>query len=155
MDRELERLAAGIGHRARIVVTADHGFLDADKEERYQIRIADPLLDYLRFPPSGDARVLYLHLREGAHDQVRHYFRRRFKGQFWLLTVDEVEELELFGPGPVAPEAKSRWGDLIAISKGRSVVEYRPPGNNGRIMEEASQHSGLTPAEMRVPLAVV
>jgi hypothetical protein len=155
MDRELERLACGIGNRGRLVVSADHGFLDAGKSERHQIRWSDQFMTYLRFPPSGDARVMYLHTREGAEAPVRQYFRKRFGERFLLLAVDEVEELGLLGPGPISVETRRRVGDLLLISRGRDVIEYRPPGNTGRIMSEASQHSGLTPEEMRVPLVVV
>jgi hypothetical protein len=155
MDRELERLACGIGGRGRLVVSADHGFLDAGKSEWHQIRWSDQFMTYLRFPPSGDARVMYLHIHEGAEAPVRHYFHKRFGERFLLLTVDEVEELGLLGPSPISAETKRRVGDLILISRGRDVIEYRPPGNTGRIMSEASQHSGLTPEEMRVPLVVM
>ena len=155
MDRELERLACGVGDGGRVVVSADHGFLDASKAERHQIRWSDQFMAYLRFPPSGDARVMYLHVHQGAEAPVRQYFRRRFGERFLLFTIDEAEELGLLGPGPISSETKRRVGDLILISRGRDVIEYRPPGNTGRIMSEASQHSGLTPAEMRVPLIVV
>jgi predicted AlkP superfamily pyrophosphatase or phosphodiesterase len=154
-DWQLEQLAAGLGGRGRLVVSADHGFLDADRSKRHQVRMSDPLLEYLRYPPSGDARVMYLHLKEGAEDAVRQYFRRRFGGLFWLITVDEAEAIGLFGPGCIAAPGRQRFGDVIAISRGRDVIEYRPPGNSGRIMEEAAQHSGLTPEEMRIPLIIV
>jgi hypothetical protein len=154
IDRQLERLAAGIGNRGRLIISADHGFLDADRNDRHQVRMSDPLLAYLRYPPSGDARVMYLHLKEGAEDGVRRHFHRRFGDLFWLITIDEAEAIGLFGPGCIATPARQRFGDLIAISRGRDVIEYRPPGNNGRIMEEASQHSGLTPEEMRIPLII-
>lgn len=154
MDRELERLACSVGDKGRVVVSADHGFLDAGKSERHQIRGSDQFMSYLRFPPSGDARVMYLHTHEGAEAPIRQYFRKRFGERFLLLTTDEAEGLGLLGPGPIAAETKRRVGDLILISRGRDVIEYRPPGNTGRIMSEASQHSGLTPEEMRVPLVV-
>lgn len=155
MDREMERLAAGIGDRGRIVISADHGFLDANRSDKHQIRVTDPVMEYLRFPPSGDARVMCLHVQDGAEERVRKYFRQRSGDRFWLLTTYEVESLGLLGPGPLSPESRRRFGDLMAISKGRNVIEYRPPGNSGRIMEEASQHSGLTPEEMRIPLIIV
>jgi hypothetical protein len=97
---------------------------------------------------------MYLHLKEGAEDAVRQYFHRRFGDLFWLITIDEAAAIGLFGPGCIATPARQRFGDLIAISRGRDVIEYRLPGNNGRIMEEASQHSGLTPEEMRIPLII-
>ena len=154
LDRQLERLEAGLAGRGRIVVSADHGFLDAGGGATHQIRASDPLMSWLRVPPSGDARVVYLHVRQGACDRVRHWFREEFGGRFMLVSLDEAEHLRLFGPDPLSPQTRERMGDLIAISTGPDVIEYRPPGVAGRIAGEVSHHSGLTPSEMRVPLII-
>ena len=102
--------------------------------------------------PSGDARVLYFHLRDGGEARVREYFRRRYGARFLLITTDEAERKGLFGPGALSPRARSRLGDLMAISYGAHMIEYRMAWGIGRIMAQASHHSGLTPSEMRVPL---
>ena len=154
LDRHLERLWQQIGSRARMVVSSDHGFLDVPQGSIHQVRDSDLLIDLLKFPPSGDARVLYLHIRSGAEAGVRRLFQERFGSRFLLLTVDDAIALELFGPGPLSPTALSRVGDLIAISRGPDVIEYRPAGGVGRIMSQASHHSGLTPSEVLVPLVV-
>ncbi len=108
----------------------------------------------LRFNPSGDARVLYLHVCDGAHERVRARFRERFGDRFLLITLDEAEALHLFGPGPILPHTRRRMGDLIAISAGSDVIEYRPGSRPAQITGDVSHHSGLTPAEMRVPLVI-
>ncbi|MBI4340174.1 MAG: alkaline phosphatase family protein [Chloroflexi bacterium] len=154
LNREMERLAEGLAGKGRVLLTADHGFLDTAEGSRHEIRFYDPLLSFLWYPPSGDARVLYLHAKPGTRGRIRDYFYRRFGARFSLLTVEEAEVLNLFGPEPLSPVARSRLGDLIAISHGADAVEYRVAGGNGRVMQEASQHSGLTPQEMLVPLVV-
>jgi hypothetical protein len=154
IDREVARLHSELGGRARIALTADHGFLDAPQTARHRIRVSDSVMEHLRYPPSGDARVLYMHLREDAEEPVREFFSRQFGERFILITTDEAECLELFGPGKLSPLARSRMGDMIAISTGLDVIEYRSAGGAGRIITETSQHSGLTPQEMRVPLVI-
>jgi hypothetical protein len=154
LDREVRRLSDGLGGRGRIVLTADHGFLDTRDGARHWIRPSDALMDSLRYNPSGDARVLYLHVRDGAEARVRESFRRRFGSRFLLIATDEAEELELFGPGALSPQTKSRVGDLMAVSMGPDVIMYRPSGNTGKALLKVSHHSGLTPAEMRIPLVV-
>ena len=108
----------------------------------------------LRFPPTGDARVLYFHIRNGAESEIRRTLEQRLGERFLLITVDEAEDLELFGPEPISDLTRSRLGDMIAISKGQDVIEYEPAGATGRVMMEESHHSGLTPSEMRVPLVL-
>lgn len=154
-DRELRRLAAALSGQARIVVSADHGFLDAPRTAKHQINASHSLAATLRCPPSGDARVLYFHLRDSAAEQFREGFTKRFGDRFVLISPADAERLELFGPGPVPPETKGRLGDYIAISTGVDVMEYRPVSGVGRVMALASHHSGLSPAEMRIPLVVV
>ncbi len=154
LDREVQRLASGLGDRGRVVVTGDHGFLDAPRAARHRIRPSDELLNSLRFPPSGDTRVLYFHVRDGAEARFLQRFRERFAGRFLLVSVDEAESLRLFGPSPLSSQARSRLGDWIAISSGADVIAYTPTDAAGWVLHEPSHHSGLSPEEMRVPLVV-
>ncbi len=155
LDRQTKRLAEALDGRGRVVVSGDHGMLDVGQAAKHLIRPSDSLLGLLRNPPSGDARVLYLNVREGAHDNVRAYFQRRFGERFLVITVDEAQELQLFGPGPIPAPIRERFGDLMAISAGEDVVDYYSGRGIHRVMAGASHHSGLTPSEMRVPLVVV
>ena len=154
LDRELERLAEQVQGRGKIVVTADHGFLDAPSDARHRIAASDPLLDALRSSPSGDARVMYLHVKRGAEDRVRKLFRERFGERFFLISVDEAETLELFGPGRLSAPTRERIGDLVAISSGPDIIEYVAGSGTGHLASMASHHSGLTPQEMHIPLVV-
>lgn len=154
LDRSVERLAEGLAGKGRLLVTADHGFLDSGEGCRHEIRFYDDLLPLLRYPPSGDARVMYLHARPGTRGRIRDYFYRRFGDRFLVITVEEAEELSLFGAGPLSETFRGRVGDLVAISHGADALEYRPAGGNGKVMLEAAQHSGLTPQEMLIPLIV-
>ena len=154
LDRQLARLSKALAGRATVTITADHGFLDAPAGTRHQLRGTDPLMALLRSAPSGDARVLYLHIRDGTEERLRQHFWERFGERFALVTVDEAETLELFGPGPLASETRRRMGDFVAISTGQDVIAYHAGSGISRAMLEASQHSGLSPAEMCIPLIV-
>ena len=154
LDREMERLAKALGGRGRIVLTADHGMLDIPEGGRHHIRRSDGLLADLRYPPSGDARVAYFHTRDGERDHVIERLRQRLGDGFFVLTREEVQRLQLFGPEEPEPLTKERLGDVVAISGGGEVVEYHPQGTVGKVKPERSHHSGLTPDEMRIPLII-
>ena len=154
LDRQLARLSKALSGHATVVATADHGFLDAPASARHQLRVTDPVIALLRSPPSGDARVLYLHIRDGTEQRLREQFRERFGERFALITVDEAETLELFGPGPLSTETRRRMGDFVAISMGQDVITYHAGSGVAKAMLEASQHSGLSPSEMCIPLIV-
>ena len=155
LDREVARLAAQLAGRGRIVVTGDHGLLDTPPTARHWLRPSVDLFELLRFPPTGDARVMYLHLRDGAEERVRKVFRDRYGERFVVISIAEAEQIELFGPGPIDPETKRRLGDLIVISTGVDAIEYVPGGNIDRVLSVAAHHSGLASEEMRIPLIVI
>lgn len=154
IDAALARLRADVAGKGRIVMTADHGLKDTPVSARHTLRPSRELLPLLRFPPSGDARVMYLHVRDWARDRVRRHFQRKFGDRFHLITVDEADALRLFGPEPLSAETRNRIGDLVSISAGADTLEYHGGRGRGRSAMMKCHHSGLTPEEMRVPLAI-
>ena len=154
VDAGMARLHSVLGSRGRIVMTADHGLMDAPVSARHTLRPSRELLPLLRFPPSGDARVMYLHVRDWARERVRKHFQRKFGDRFHLITVDEADALQLFGPEPLSAETRDRMGDLVAISAGADMLEYHAERGPGQSVMLNCHHSGLTPEEMRVPLAI-
>ena len=154
VDNELARLHAAVGSKARTVVTADHGFLDAPPQNRHTLRPSRNLLPLLRFPPSGDARVMYLHTWDWARDRVRRHFERRFGDRFIVIDVEDALAMGLFGPDSPSDEASERLGDLIVISAGADVLEYNTERGVGKMLQINSHHSGLSPDEMRIPLVI-
>jgi hypothetical protein len=153
-DRQIERLAAGLGPGSRVVVSADHGHLDAPAAKRRRIRQSSAIAGQLRVPPSYDSRVMCFHLLGGNHDAWLSEMRERFGEVVYLLTVDEVEELELFGPGPLSSLTRERLGDYISIVREDDVIGYGGPSGGDDVTSLLSHHSGLSPAEMLIPLIV-
>lgn len=154
LEQLLEGLADRLSGRARIVVTADHGGLDADGERTHMLRASDPFVQLLRREPSGDSRAVYFHVREGHEREFEGMFRDRFGGRFFLLTTAEAEEMRLFGPGHLSDEVRRRLGDFVAISAGSDVVLYDWPFRTEEDQPFVGYHSGLTPAEMLIPLII-
>ena len=155
LDQQLERLAERLaGQRTRIVLSADHGHLDAPMAKRHLIDGGEELASTLRVAPSYDSRVMCFHLRDGAEQAFREAIERRLGEIVFVLSVDEVEELELLGPGPLSPLTRERLGDFVAIARGADAIGYRPATGGREIMGNASHHSGLAPEEMRIPLII-
>ncbi|HLZ09369.1 MAG TPA: alkaline phosphatase family protein [Chloroflexota bacterium] len=155
LSRIVEQLANGLKGRARIVVAADHGMLDAPVSARHGFKPSADIFDALRFGPSGDDRVLYFHLREGADERFRRRITAQYGDRFFVITIAEAEQLRLFGPDPIALNVRDRFGDLVMISSGEDMIEYAPGGHVGHRVDLNSFHSGLSPDEMRVPLIVI
>jgi len=154
VDMTVRTLAEALSGRARIVLTADHGHLAAPPSGRHRIRSSDGFSSLLRTAPAGDPRVLHFHVRPGREEQFAHEFRSRFAERFALLSVDEVDELRLFGPEPLTEETRRRLGDYVSISLGADILAYLDANGGRDALRQASQHSGLTPEEMRIPLVI-
>lgn len=148
IDRQIARLALRLPESARIVVSADHGVIATPRTSVVALTAKDELVTMLLAPPDGDGRAPRFHLRPGALDHFCEGFRERFGDQCALITVDEAQEMRLYGPQPIADDVRERFGDLQAIPLDDSVLVYGTdpwlPGN----------HGGLSPEEMRIPLVI-
>ena len=154
LDREVERLASQLPGDTRVVMTADHGLLDADASEVHEIEPADEMVRCLNREPWGDERAVQLELKDGEDERFGDIFRERLGDEFYLISTEDAEQLELYGPGPITQRTTRRLGSHIAISKGAGVIRFLYPTTAKRGPPKASSHSGLTPSEMLVPLVV-
>lgn len=147
VQQQLERLADGLAGRARIVVTADHGQMTIAGQ--HVLTAADPLVAMLLVPPTGDGRAPLFHVRPGMHDAFATEFRARYSDDFALLTVDEVDALQLMGPSPLSDETRRRVGDFAGIAMTHAVLLYDPSDD---LRALRGHHGGLSPDELRIPL---
>ena len=155
VEREIKRLAGALKDKARIVVTADHGFLDAPPPKRHTLRVNRQLQPFFRLMPSGDARVMYLYTLEWARERVRRYFEQRFDQVFMVVDTEDAIKIQLFGPTEPTDETRERLGDLVVVSSGADILEYNASRGAGRMLQLNGHHSGLTPDEMLIPLIIV
>lgn len=153
IDEHLARLHEHRGQRARIVVSADHGLIDVDRDNQTLLFAGDPLLDLLLVPPTGDARMPIFHVKPDHHDRFVTAFDDRFADRMLLLPTSTIESLEILGPAPLSDAARRRFGDYIAIPFTPATLSYHPPNKPlGDLF--IGVHAGLSPQEMWIPLTV-
>ena len=149
VDKAIERLALGLPPSTRLMLTADHGQLDG---RTHEILPTNSLIEHLSHEPWGDAREMHFAVKPGSEEEFETEFRGQYGEFAFLLTADEVEALELFGPGRIEDAAWRRLGTHLAISRGADTFIYLAKPDP---MQFIGYHSGLTPDEMLVPLIVV
>ncbi|MSQ31411.1 MAG: hypothetical protein EXR64_05230 [Dehalococcoidia bacterium] len=160
LDRALEGLAETLarGERSvastRIVVSADHGHRAVSGARHLEVTADDALLPLLRCPPSGDVRTLFWHVRPGQGAAFEAAFAARFGAWFLLITVAEAEAEGLLGPDALTEETHRRVGDYVSIALGGEVLRYTGAPGRERYLAQRSHHSGLSAAEMHVPLVI-
>ena len=155
LDGEVGRLAEQMPAETRVVMTADHGLLDADESQVHKIEPSDRMVGHLKREPWGDGRAVQFDVEEDNGELFSDAFRERFGDGFYLITTEDAERLELYGPGAISHRARQRLGTHVAVSRGVDVIRFLYPKREKRGPPAASDHSGLTPSEMLVPLVVV
>lgn len=145
LDAEIRGIAALLGPREGMVLTADHGMVDVPVEAH---RIpAAALLEGVRHV-AGEPRCLQLHLEPGVDaDAVAARWRASEGKRAWVATRAEAIAAGWFGE--VHPEVAPRIGDVLVAARGNRAY-YADPDDPSRGM--VGQHGSLTPEELAIPL---
>jgi len=133
---------------ALIVFTADHGHIDTTPEKRLNLKDHPAIVENIKALPSGEPRLLYLHVKEEALERVHDYIATELREWCWLLKKEELLSMGLLGTGEVREESRKRLGDLILIPKEDRTLFYP---YTSKEMPLIGRHGGFTPEEMVVP----
>jgi hypothetical protein len=149
VDEAFGRLVTRLsGTDSVLIVTADHGFMDAPVEDLLEPPSA--IASQLKLPLCGERRVAYCHVHAPAD------FMKR--AQDWLGERAEVRpSRELanegwFGPGVPHERIAERIGDVTLLMRGRHTVKDWLPGEPRYV--HLGQHGGTSEDEMWIPLIV-
>ncbi len=153
IDRYLLKTADSLADKARIVISADHGQITVPEDRRFDLEREDTLLSYLRCIPTGEPSVPIFHTIKGEDARFYSEFKARFGDSFLLLANDQIEGLELFGPGPLSPIMKERIGSFMGIPFRPSTINIRQ--KDGTFNQNIGVHGGLSRSEMYIPLMLI
>jgi Type I phosphodiesterase / nucleotide pyrophosphatase len=148
VDALLTRLVETLPSDAVLLVTADHGGLNAPGDARIDLD-ADPQLSAGLRVVAGDPRVRYLHTEPGAAADVIAAWSELLDGRAEVHSRDDAVAAGLFGS--VRPEHLPRIGDVVVTCLGDTTVlatDREPP----EIAQFVGFHGAATPAEMAIPL---
>jgi hypothetical protein len=149
VDSFAQRLREVIPADAALVVTADHGMVDVEPEDRVDVDAEPDLMDGVTLL-GGEARFRHLYCRSGAVDDVVARWRARLGEQALVLRRDEAVGRGWFGR--VRSAVEPRLGDVVVACMGPVAVV-----STERFPFEAmlvGLHGSLTAEEMYVPLLV-
>lgn len=129
-----------------LVLTADHGHIDVS--ETINIYEDRPLMECLARPLSMEPRAISFKLIKGKEEQFLKEMDKYSK-DFTLLKADELINKGVFGN--VDDELKDYLGDYIAIgTETNKIARFHKDK-----MIFKGHHTGMTEAEMYVPLIMI
>ena len=150
MDLLVSRLLDDLPADAALLVTADHGQLEVPAGRRFDFDASPDLQAGVRVI-AGEPRVRYLHVFDGALDDVVATWTSVLGEAAWVATREEVVGAGWFGAVPA--RNLGRIGDAVVICHDDYAV-VAPHSENAIKAMLIAYHGSYTRAEMEVPLLV-
>jgi hypothetical protein len=152
-DQGFERLLGALrGSDAALVVTGDHGLVDAPAEDAIELEHHPRIAQLLARPLCGERRVAYCYVRAPHREQFEACVREGLGDRVELHRGASLVADGWFGPGPAHPRLASRIGDYVLMPTGRGTIRDWLPGE--KRYRQVGVHGGLSADEMLVPLVI-
>lgn len=140
------------GSGTALIVTADHGFIDAPEQHLIELDAHPGLESMLCHPLCGERRVAFAYVKPGRHAAFADYVQTELPSAMTLFRSEELIAQGRFGPGPPHPQLRARTGDFTLVMKDDWTIKQWLPGEQPFV--QIGMHGGTSVAEMMVPLIV-
>ncbi|QAY71249.1 alkaline phosphatase family protein [Xylanimonas protaetiae] len=148
-DRELARLVRSVPAGTLVLVTADHGQVQVDLDDRFDVATTPALAEGVALV-GGEPRAVHLYA-SGSPDDVAARWRDVLGERAVVAT--RAEAVAAGWLGPVSDHVLPWVGDVVVAPRGRlTIVDSRtqtPPS-----LALLGVHGSFTPEEMTIPLVV-
>jgi hypothetical protein len=149
-DKLVDQLA---GSDTALLVSADHGFVDAPPEKRIDLSDHPELKACLQVPLCGEPRLAYCYVRHDRRPQFEDYVEQNLSGIAQLYVSQDLVDENLYGLGDAHPELANRTGDYTLVMEDNHVMIDSLPGDT--TPQLVGYHGGLSSQEIYVPLILV
>lgn len=159
-QRQLETIDRGFGTllenirgtNSIVILTADHGFIDSNLNDRIDIGDHPAFAKLLAHPLCGESRAAFCHVKNGCRTAFLDYIQEHFQNRMAAFESHDLIEREYFGSGDAHPSFLDRIGDYVLIMNGTATIKDWLPGEPR--YTHIGVHGGVSATEMRVPLIV-
>jgi hypothetical protein len=145
-------LARIAGTNTTVIVTSDHGFIDARPDRTIELDAHPQLARTLSLPLCGERRTAYCYVHAGERTHFVDYVTAHLEHYAELKESGYLIESGYFGLGPPHARLHQRIGDYTLIMKDRCVIKDWLPGEPRYV--HIGVHGGMCAQEMYVPLIV-
>ena len=154
IDREFTRFKRHInGTDTMVIITADHGFVDADPDRMILVEKHPALTESSLMPLSGEPRLAYCYVRDEKREQFESYVQDELNSYVDIYLSEDLITNHYFGMGPCHPRLSERVGHYVLVAKDRVTVRDRVDGEGP--IRDIGVHGGVSADEMYVPLIVL
>lgn len=140
------------GTDTTVIVTADHGFIDAHPQEAIELDAHPELARTLVLPLCGERRAAYCYVHAGRREQFTDYVSTHLSQSAHLYESEYLIQSGFFGLGPPHPRLHDRVGDYTLVMKDHATIKDWLLGEPR--YAHVGVHGGMSTQEMYVPLIV-
>ncbi len=141
------------GTDSKIIVTADHGFVDIPSSGVIQMSDHPELVDTLVLPLCGEKRFSFCYVHPEKSDRFQQYVESELSHALDMHRSADLIEQGWYGLGDPHPELESRVGHYTLVLKPGYKIRDRVLGEKPK--RHIGVHGGVSHEEMCVPLVVV
>lgn len=150
VDALAEHLADVVPPGCALVVTGDHGMIEATPDDHVDVDAEPGLWDDVVLI-GGEPRFRHVYTKPGAAEQVAQRWQSRLGQRVVVRTREQAQAAGWFGP--IDERVRERIGDVVVAAMGTTVCLV--PSVWPREHRMKGHHGSLTPDEMLVPCLVV
>ena len=154
----LEKINKKIASKTLLLITADHGQINASPKETIYLNKYRNLIKTFQkgkkapIPPTGSPRDVFLHIKENKLENVEAFLSTKLKGKAKIIKTEEAVKIGLFGINKPKKEFYERAGNLMILPYKNYTVWYEHI--KGKKLENLGYHGGLSEEEMLVPFGI-
>ncbi len=149
-----ERLLRSLsGRGVTVILTADHGFVDAPAAKRIEVEAHTHLEECLAQPLCGERRLAYCYVKPDKRQQFETYIANELAHACTAVPSAELVAKHYFGLGEAHAKLSARIGDYtLLMNEGYTIKDWLPGEKRHTLI---GVHGGTTEDEMLVPLVAV
>jgi hypothetical protein len=121
------------GTSTAVIVTADHGFIDARPDQAIELDAHPQFARTLLLPLCGESRAAYCYVHAKQRAQFVDYVGAHLEEYADLKDSEHLLEAGYFGLGPPHARLHERIGDYTLIMKDRAVIKDWLPGESRHV----------------------
>ncbi|HMF34065.1 MAG TPA: alkaline phosphatase family protein [Candidatus Lokiarchaeia archaeon] len=140
------------GGKSKIIVTADHGFIEGVPDHAILLKNHPELEECLAVPLCGEPRAAFCYVRPSKVVQFEEYVQNNLAQACSLIKSEDLIAQGRFGLFNAHPRLFDRVGDYVLLMKDNFVVKDELVGEKHE--ELVGFHGGVSSAEMFVPLII-
>lgn len=140
------------GTNSIVIITADHGLIDGDKDKRLSMNDLPEINKMLEFPLCGEPRAAYCYVKKAYKKEFRKIVEENIGHAVRVFSREQLIKGNYYGLFEPNADLANRTGDFVLICKENYVIKDFLP--NEKVKYHFADHGGLSSDELFVPLIV-